>query len=275
MRLSLLMASAAALMTAACDGEGSRVSTVSISDDGGPLKVVTTLQCPQTQGPLTRKGGPAADGLSCDYAGPRGSEVTLHLVALDGADATEALKPFETRLSSELPAAEAQLASAPMDQAADAAVDVRSETVDGVEHAEVRMPGVDIQAKGDDAVVRLPGMSIDASGDKAIVRIGGLQINADDASEKVSITTEDEALDIQAHGDATVVRTRAPGKSIRANFILTDGSGEERGLWRVVGYEARGPSGGPIVVATVKSKGRNEDGLFDAARDLVRLNVGD
>ena len=271
MRLFLLMASAAALMTSACDEGGHRTAVVSMSDEGGPLKVVTTLQCPQTQGPLTRKGGPAADGLSCAYAGPRGSEVTLHLVALEDGDATQTLKAFETRLSAELPAAEAQLTSAP----ADAAVNVRSETVDGVEHAEVRMPGVDIQAKGDDAVVRLPGMSIDARGDKAVVRIGGLEINADDSTEQVAITTQDDTLNIQAHGDATVVRTRAPGKSIRANFILTDGSGADRGLWRVVGYEARGPSGGPIVVATVKSKGRNEDGLFDAARDLVRLNVGD
>jgi hypothetical protein len=45
--------------------------------------------------------------------------------------------------------------------------------------------------------------------------------------------------------------------------------------WRTVGYEARGPVGGPIVVATVRSKDRAPDRLFDAAKALVTLNVGD
>ena len=44
---------------------------------------------------------------------------------------------------------------------------------------------------------------------------------------------------------------------------------------RTVGYEARGPVGGPIVVATVRSKDRDPDRLFDAAKALVTLNVGD
>ncbi len=280
MRPILLMASAAALMTSACDEGGRRTTVTSLSDDGGPLKVVNTLQCPQTHGPLTRKGGPSADGLSCVYVGPRGAEVTLHLVSLGDDGAAAALQTFETQLSAELPAGQAEMISAPAPQESigqdgDTAVHITSKTVDGVEHAEIRMPGVDIRAQGEDAVVRLPGVLIDASGDRAVVRIGGLKINADDGAPDGSTLETPDAVNIVSHGDTTVVRTRAPGRSVRASFVLTDDSGERRGLWRVVGYEARGPSGGPIVVATVKAKGSGEDEMFGAARQLVRLNVGD
>ena len=36
----------------------------------------------------------------------------------------------------------------------------------------------------------------------------------------------------------------------------------------------RGPAGGPIVIAVVRSKDRRDGGVFDDARDLVALNVG-
>jgi len=54
-----------------------------------PYKAVTSLTCPQTQGELTRKDA-AADGKTCDYAGPGGEVVTLQLIALTGADSQAA-----------------------------------------------------------------------------------------------------------------------------------------------------------------------------------------
>ena len=54
--------------------------------------------------------------------------------------------------------------------------------------------------------------------------------------------------------------------------IIANDEGDTTG-WRTVGYEARGPSGGPIVVALVKSKDRHEDPIFRWAKDLVRKNV--
>ena len=45
-------------------------------------------------------------------------------------------------------------------------------------------------------------------------------------------------------------------------------------LDRVVGYEARGPVGGPLVVATVRSRDRNRERAFEDAKDLVALNAG-
>ena len=90
------------LMAAACDNSGSvRITTSTTSDSSGALRVVDALQCPQTQGVLTRKGSARADG-SCVYSGPRGSEVILQLVQLDGRSAQNALKPFETRLTADL-----------------------------------------------------------------------------------------------------------------------------------------------------------------------------
>jgi hypothetical protein len=56
--------------------------------------------------------------------------------------------------------------------------------------------------------------------------------------------------------------------------MLTDSRPADAG-WRLVGYEARGPAGGPIVIATVRAKDRDSDGVFDSAKDLVTLNVGE
>ena len=47
------------------------------------------------------------------------------------------------------------------------------------------------------------------------------------------------------------------------------------GLVRSVGYEARGPAGGPLVVATIRSKDRDKGSAFEDAKDLVTLNVGE
>lgn len=272
--ITAMTAGLSALTLAACDGGNTRVETRTLNDDGGPLRVVDALQCPQTQGSLTRRGGPAADGLSCTYAGPRGSEVTLHLVSLHDGDVDAALAPYERDLSAQLPAAQVQLASAPMPPEPPLIPDAPETPAAPGERVDVDMPGLKVRAEGEDAVVRLPGMSIDASGDTARVRIGGMEINADDATSTVTVATADDSVDVRSQGDATVVRTRQPGRSVRARFILTDGSGDDRGLWRTVGYEARGPSGGPIVVATVKTKDDRDEALFDAARALLRLNVG-
>ncbi|MGI9168967.1 MAG: hypothetical protein ACR2FH_02155, partial [Caulobacteraceae bacterium] len=62
-----------------------------------------------------------------------------------------------------------------------------------------------------------------------------------------------------------------PGSGIRRSFILaSDNPGP--GGYKTVGYEARGPVGGPLVVASAKAK--SDDNLKDDMRDLLRLNVG-
>jgi len=290
MRLLLATICTACLMTAACDGDSVRISTTE-TDGGakGVLKVVDALQCPETIGVLTRKGSAQAGGATCLYSGPRGAEVTLQLIRLSDQTADAVLERFEHTLSADMPHTTAELrasadadraqvaadqARAQADVAAVAADAARADADAAADAAHVRAPGVAVDAQGDRARVRLPGMSVDADGDKASVRIGGFSINADDSDASVDIASSDESVSIQAHDDAAEIRTRAPGDATRRTYLLTDSSPADEG-WRLVGYEARGPVGGPIVIATVRAKDRNSDGVFDSAKDLVTLNVGE
>lgn len=249
--LPLLLAATA---LAACDEGKVRISsTTTDTNDGGVLKVVEALQCPETQGVLTRKGSAQAGGRVCTYTGPKGAEVSLHLVALDGAAPSEVLRRFEDQLSEGL---------------TDARVSVRAR-----EAAAAGDRAVASASSGDKATVRLPGILIDAEGDKARVRIGGLSINADDSNASVRLRSQDESVKIDASEAGAEIRTRESGDATRSTWILTV-AGVPAQAWRMVGYEARGPVGGPLVVATVRTKEREQDPVFEGAKALVTLNVG-
>jgi len=308
MRLPLIACCALAALTGACDDNGVRITSSTVSDHGdGVLKVVDTLQCPDSMGALTRKGSAQADGSVCIYTGPRGAEVSLHLVRLGDQTADQALKGFETQLLGAMPHTAAQMSGAQAEAAAADAASARADAdaarieadsarteadkarteaekarlaADATDKVNIRAPGMQIDAEGERARVRLPGISVDAQGDKANVRIGGFTIRADDGGtgDAATVTREasstHDAVSVQAHDDSAEIRTRAPGEATRQTYLLTDNRPSPAG-WRLVGYEARGPRGGPIVVATVRGKERNSDGVFDDAKDLVTLNVGD
>jgi hypothetical protein len=266
-------------LTACGEGNSVRISSTRTDDGGarGVLRVVETLQCPQTQGSLTRKGSASAGGAVCTYVGPRGAEVTLHLVPLDGDSPAQVLKTFEQRLSGDLPRAVSRLrAQAAAEVATDpAGPDQVSASGD---QASVRAPGVLIDARGDDATVRLPGVRIETRGDKASVRIGGFHIDANDSegSARISGAGEDgETVNINARDDAAEIRVGAGGGgATRSSWILTDNRPSDTG-WRLVGYEARGPVGGPLVVATVRSRDTDRGRAFEDAKSLVALNAGE
>jgi hypothetical protein len=264
---------ALAVLASACDNNSVRISSTRTIDNesSGVLRVVEALQCPQTLGTLTRKGSATEQGTVCTYGGPRGAEVILHLVSLSGTDSTAALKAFEDRLSASLPQAVAGIRA--QNSAQNSAAATAEATAAG-DSASVKAPGVDIQAEGDKATVRLPGISIDADGEDASVNIGGFNVEANDAGANVDIQDGGDSVSVQANDTATVVRTAAAGDATRANWILTDNRPSVEG-WRLVGYEARGPAGGPIVVVTVRSKDREGGDVFDDAKALVTLNVGE
>lgn len=286
MRLLLATLCTTCLMTAACDGDSVRISTTTADSSAkGVLKVVTALQCPETIGVLTRKGSAQAAGTSCVYTGPRGAEVVLKLIDLTDQAPDDVLHRIEVRLAADMPhttadlrsAARADEAAIAADTAAAKAETSRSEAESQAAsrgQASIRAPGMAIDAQGDRARVRLPGMSVDAQGDKASVRIGGFSISADDSTQSVDVRSADENVSIQAHDNAAEIRTQAPGDATRRTYLLTDRRPADQG-WRLVGYEARGPIGGPIVIATVRAKDRNSDGVFSSAKDLVTLNVGE
>ena len=281
MRAAFLTVCALSALLAACDGEGVRITTTTKTDhDGkkGVLKVIDTLQCPQTMGVLTRKGSAQAEGTVCTYTGPRGAEVTLHLVALDPGDKVDdVLKMFERRLMRDMPSAAAAIADGQKQTARAEAEAANAEArAEGAQAQAAKAEAAASQSKssGDTAHVRLPGIAVDAEGDKADVRIGPIHIRADDSDANVNITDDGETVNIQAHEDGAEIRTREAGGATRATWLLTDGRRDQDG-WRSVGYQARGPEGGPIVLVTVRTKDRNRDRVFDAAGDLLTLNVGD
>lgn len=262
---SLIACAALAATLSACGDGGVRVSSTrtETTEGKGPLKVVSALQCPQKLGVLTRKGSAFAGGSVCSYTGERGAEVSLHLVPLNGATPREALKAFEDRLSASVPRAAQQVGAA------------TSRSTDASGSSEPTDARMSIDAQGDKAHIRLPGIRIDADGEKASVNIGGLRIRANDAQGQVDVRGPggNEDVSIQANQDAVQVRTSASGEATRASWMLTDNRRTGDG-WRFVGYEARGPVGGPLVVATARS--RDDDGgrAFDDAKKLVVLNVG-
>lgn len=289
MRAAVLTVCALSALLAACDGDGVRITTTTKNDhDGkkGVLKVINTLQCPQTMGVLTRKGSAQAEGTVCTYVGPRGAEVTLHLIALEaGDDVNDVLKMFEDRLTRDMPSAAEAIANGQREAARAEAEAARADAE--AERADAEAARADAQAAraddsasqsksagGDTAHVRLPGLSVDAQGDKANVRIGPIHIRADDSDANVNINADGETVNIQAHDDGAEIRTRESGAATRATWLLTDGRRSHEG-WRSVGYQARGPEGGPIVLVTVRTKERNHDRVFDSAGDLLSLNVGD
>lgn len=264
LRLLLISAVSLAALTGCDDGGGVRISSRTTGDDAGVMKVVDALQCPETLGGLVRKGSASGDGLVCNYTGPRGAEVSLHLVRLDGQSVDEVLSGFEARLAADLPEAAARM------NAETARADAEAARADAENAASVTAPGVRIEARDEKASVRLPGIRIEADGDNAKVQIGGMKIDAQDGQ---GTQTRTASVTVNSNEQATEVRAVTPGEAIRAHYILTDGDPRPGG-WALVGYEARGPRGGPIVVATVRAKERNRDRIFDDARDLVTLNVG-
>ena len=234
-RIALLAAGCAVLALAACDHPDAARQRAERA-----LQVVSKLDCPETQGQLTRVSATAD---SCVYSAD-GAEVVLKLVKLNGAEPAKALAPIEAELKALMPQADK-----PAEPAA-------------------------ITADGEDVSIKLPGINIEAKGDgTAKVDVAGAQINADDEGAEVrverNVRVDGKTVESASH------RRRRGSDEVMARFILA--SDTTTGEWSVVGYEARGPKGGPLVVGTLKAKdgqdGENHD-LFEDISDLIRHNVG-
>lgn len=117
---------------------------------------------------------------------------------------------------------------------------------------DIRLPGVSIQAGDNGAKVRAPGVEVNA------VEGGGAEVRAT-ANLSVSSDNKDRRRD-----------------GVSARYILA--SDATTGEWKAVGYDARGPIGGPLVVGVVKVKSTGGDAVhndvFEDVGDLIRHNVG-
>lgn len=250
------------------------------------LKVITKLDCPQTEGKLTLVSA-APDGKSCKYAGAD-TEVELRLLAVNSGGADAALGPVADELRALIPGAEPPAppeAPEPPEPPA-APGTVRNETTN------VRMPGLTVKTEttetGEKATVRMPGVSVDADGEDAVIRIGGMTIEARDSKSEVRVDQErwsengdkDIVID-SSDGDVSVnggfdFSLSSKKRGFRSTFLKSTDNPDSP--YAAVGYEARGPKDGPLAVALVrvkgpKAKGRPADALRDAGA-LVKRNVG-
>ncbi len=247
----LLIATVAvsALALTACDRDAYRAKRDAEWTARHTPKTIAKLDCPKDQGQLTLVSA-APDGLSCNYTG-KDAEVTLRLVALNGADAKSVLDPIEAELRALVPV----------------------------------KPGAKVSSdNGQDNVnIDLPGVRIKAGDQGANISVaGGPVINADNAGAEIKVSEdgdEDAEVGIKADDKDVSVKTgkgkwrHRPKAGVRSLFILaTDNPASP---YHSVGYDARGPKTGPLAVAIVKSKAtKDSDDIFDDAKALVKHNVG-
>lgn len=216
-------------------------------------KTISALDCPDSQGDLNRKSA-AADGKTCIYATDAGDQVTLQLISLDGKDPRQVLGPIETGLKAELPTA---MAGAPSPPTRPGGSDKQRVDID--------LPGIHIHGtENGNTNVDTPGVHVDAhdgaghSGDHATVQIGGGALGG---------------VTVNANDGGAQIRVAEKGAGVRSTYILAGGAPGPHG-YKAAGYEARGPLGGPIVVATMLAKSDDHDDIHHDVRDLLTRNVG-
>jgi hypothetical protein len=222
--------------------------------DEGPLKTVSTLDCPTSQDDLKLVSGASGAG-PCVYTDDDGDKVTLQLVSLTGTDSTAALAPFRTAAEAELPAIK------PAGGGATASSSTSSGSEDKVD---LDLPGIHIHTNGDGhAQVNAMGVHVDADdhdSHHAVVTVPG----GGGGHDMVTVNANDGGARIEVH---------EKGSGVRSMFMLASDNPGPHG-WKSVGFEAMGPEGGPIVVASILSKGDHNQSLRDEAKDLVKHNVG-
>ncbi|HEY1878871.1 MAG TPA: hypothetical protein VGG68_02945 [Caulobacteraceae bacterium] len=212
----------------------------------GAYRAVNSLDCPETVGALSRKTA-SPDGKSCDYTGPNGEAVGLQLVSLQGVSASDALAPLEAKLRAEAPAAAQAEEASP---------------AKGEGRVDIDLPGIHIHAAGNDK-------SDNGGGE---VRIGR-DVTISDGGNTVATSGDGGSVDIRAHDKGAEVRVDESHGNVRRDFILASDTPGPNG-YRVAGYSARGPEGGPLVVASLLAKTDDHDRLDEDIHELLRDNIG-
>ena len=250
---ALLAAAATITTTAAChprkladihvgDG-GVHVSTVEPMSTA--VSVSARLDCPSEVGALKRTAI-AADGASCDYMSDKG---LVHLATVDAqTDPKGALAPLREQLDGELPGV-----------ASNATIQVVSEKgAGGTEHTKVDMPFIHVE---DD-------------GEKSHVRLLGIDIKSDSKHHK---RDRDDDGDEVASGNTVASTVPAADRGVELVYVLVSGKPSPAG-YHVMGYVAKGPPKGKLVVATFRylkgEKTWNDgDRHDDDVDELMKLNV--
>jgi hypothetical protein len=236
------------------------------------LKAVSSLTCPQTVGDLSLKTR-AADGARCDYAGKGGTEVALTLVPVAGAGVDAALAPAEAALRTRLAVASqtAGGGSAATWSSGKGASDTNG-AGKAADKVDIDLPGVHIHAKSDAAAA---GAQASVNGKDVTVRTSGAGASAaagDSTLHDVAINAGGVSINAQDKG--AEIRISAPGSGVRRMFMLANDKAGPDGF-KVGGYQARGPDGGPIVVASFLAKSKTGSGLENSLKSLLAANSGE
>jgi hypothetical protein len=244
----------------------------------GPPTARVALDCPSTQGDLTRTTM-APDQKTCVYTTRDGDEVSLRLVAAPGGYQT-ALASVALELQAEVltdkqaaearvKAADAQVAAADSKAAAAGAASAAKAAKQAADDALGEAKDAEDEAKDASDVsatthIDLPGIHINADeSGKADVNVGSIHVNAGEHG-----ATVDLQRDVRLRGEALSREKRG----FRATYILARDNLKDG--WSAVGYVAGGPKAGPITVAVVKSRDGNHHDVLDDVKRLVRRNSG-
>lgn len=222
-------------------------------------KPISKLTCPDKQGAL-RKTGQTPDGLSCDYSDNKGQTVNLKLMPVGAQSAETVLTDVEKALFALVPSA-----------------DLPPTPPTSPEPPEP-------PHTGETTNIAVPGLKVTAENGRTNVQIGNLSIQTDDDNNQVKVEaakgshpplphSDQGAVSVNAKDDTAVIRMRDSGEGIRRSLIIASEKPGPEG-YRLVGYEARGPVGGPLVVATIKGKGKHERQVFKDLKALVSRNSG-
>jgi hypothetical protein len=217
-----------ALALGACMPRVNVDSVEAASLGGTPLRALARLDCPEREGALERIAQ-ADDGLSCAYDNRAGETVRLRLVALNGLSPQEAMGPTKAELQALRPVHVGPVRPLRTDEPG--------------ERTDVDLPFFHIHESGDRAEVKIFGIRIHADGDRAEVRTNrGLKHTVVHAGPQgAEIVAEDVG-----RRNASLVYVLASDRRSASPY-------------RAVGYIAKGPTTGPLVVAEFRARGGHRE----------------
>lgn len=220
-------------------------ATAASARDGATWRTPAALDCPTSEGTLTRIAQ-AADGRTCDYQGEKGEWIRLSLVALNGRSAAEVMAPAKAELYALAPVYEPPARAFGGDEAG--------------EVTKVDLPFIHVRTVGDDADVKIFGIKIHAQGDNTDVDVSrGRKNTVVRAGLKGAQVTSEE-----------IGRTNA-----EMIYVLAADRRMPSGYW-TVGYVAKGPVNGPLVKAEFRTTQKNHrirDGDHGDLGRLIDRNV--
>jgi hypothetical protein len=230
------------LMAAAGLASAATLAHAGASLDGPPLHAPAKLDCPATTSDLTRTAQ-SPDGQWCDYAGPRGEIVRLRLAPLNGQTPFAALAPTRAQLHALVPV------------------------------YRTPMPAGD--GPGNRADVAVPFVHVHSDGDKADVRLFGIFhiVGHDHGADADKDGGQKQAIVHAGLRGAEVVADEVGRNNASLVYVLAGNHRYPSG-YRAVGYVAKGPTAGPLVVAEFRgpesSHRDNDTGHLDLDRLIDR-----